>query len=328
MKVKWGVLSTAKIAEEKVIPAMQQSELCEIVAVASRSEEKAVETAKKLRIAKAYGSYEALLNDPEIEAIYNPLPNHLHVPLSLAALEAGKHVLCEKPIALNAAEARKLSQAARLRPDLVIMEAFMYRFHPQWQKAHQLVLEGAVGRLCTIQTFFSYYNDDPQNVHNQVYIGGGGLLDIGCYAVSLSRWLFDAEPLRVLGRCVFHPTFGVDIQTLGLLEFTEGSASFTVGTLMQPYQRVLIFGTAGSIEIEIPFNAPPDRKTRLWLRRGVEVEEITFPVCNQYTLQGDAFSRAVLQKKPAPTPLADAEANMRVIDALFESHRTMGWVEV
>ncbi|MDZ7316497.1 MAG: Gfo/Idh/MocA family oxidoreductase [candidate division KSB1 bacterium] len=327
-KVKWGILSTAKIAVEKVIPAMQQSKWCEIVAISSREEPKARETAEKLGIRKAYGSYEALLADPEIEAVYNPLPNHLHVPWTIRALEAGKHVLCEKPIGLNAADAETLLQTAQRFPHLKVMEAFMYRFHPQWRKAKELVEEKAIGELRTIQTLFSYHNDDPANVRNQADIGGGGLLDIGCYAVSLSRWLFNEEPNRVFGVRQIHPQFKVDALTSGILQFSAGTATFTVGTLLQPYQRVQIFGTKGRIEIEIPFNAPPDRPTRIWLQCGGEMQEIVFPICNQYTLQGDAFSRAVLEDQPVPTPLKDAVANMRALDALVEADETGKWVEV
>ncbi|MDZ7371329.1 MAG: Gfo/Idh/MocA family oxidoreductase [candidate division KSB1 bacterium] len=327
-KVKWGILSTAKIAVDKVIPAMQQSKWCEIVAIASREEQKAQLAAEKLGIDKAYGSYETLLADPDIDAVYNPLPNHLHVPWTIRALEAGKHVLCEKPIGLNATEAKTLLQTAQRFPHLKVMEAFMYRFHPQWRKARELVEGGAIGQLRTIHTLFSYYNDDPANVRNQSDIGGGGLLDIGCYAVSLSRLLFDEEPHRVFGLRQIHPQFRVDTLTSGILQFSAGTATFTVGTLLQPYQRIHVFGTKGRIEIEIPFNAPPDRPTRLWLQRGGEMQEIVFPICNQYTLQGDAFSRAVLEDRPVPTPLEDTVANMRALDALIEADKTGKWVEI
>ena len=327
-RVKWGVMGVAKIAMEKVIPAMQSGKQCTIIAVASRDAQKAQAAAAKLKIPKFYGSYEALLADPEIEAVYNPLPNHLHVPWSVQALQAGKHVLCEKPLALNAAEAENLLAASRQCSHLKIMEAFMYRFHPQWREAKRLLTAGKIGELRTIHTFFSYYNDDPANVRNQPKIGGGGLLDIGCYAISLSRWLFETEPQRVCGQRTLHPQYGVDVAAHGILHFANGTASFTVGTLMQPYQRVLIFGTHGSIEIEIPFNAPPDRPTRLRLRTGSQVQEITFPICNQYTLQGDAFSRAILENLPVPTPLEDAVANMRVIDAVLRSPQANKWIEI
>ena len=207
-KLKWGVLSTALIGTEKVIPGMQRGELCDIIAISSRDLAKARSAADELGIPRAYGSYQELLDDPEVEAVYNPLPNHLHVPWSIKALQAGKHVLCEKPVAPTAAEGQELVDAARDHPDLKVMEAFMYRFHPQWVYARQQVQTGGIGELRAIQTFFSYYNDDPHNIRNIADIGGGGLLDIGCYAISLSRFIFGAEPTRVSGLAEFHPGFG------------------------------------------------------------------------------------------------------------------------
>ncbi|MFZ5808514.1 MAG: Gfo/Idh/MocA family protein [Chloroflexota bacterium] len=315
-KVIWGVLSTARIGTQKVIPAMQRSPYCEIRAIASRSLETAQQAARAVGIPRAYGSYEQLLEDDEIQAVYNPLPNHLHVPWTLKALEAGKHVLCEKPIALDAAEAQQLVDAARRFPYLVVMEAFMYRFHPQWLKAKQLVEEGEIGDLRAIDTVFSYYNDNPSDVRNQAEIGGGGLLDIGCYPISLSRWLFQAEPQGVRAWMEIDPRFGIDRLTSAILEFPRGVATFTVSTQLFPYQRVQIFGTSGRIEIEIPFNPPNDRPCRVWLKNAQRSEEIHIPTCDHFRLQGEAFSKAVLEKKPAPTPLEDALANMRVIDAV------------
>jgi predicted dehydrogenase len=323
--VRWGVLSTAQIGTEKVIPAMQHGTYCEVTAIASRSAEAARATAQRLGIPKVYGSYEELLADPEIDAVYIPLPNHLHVPWSITALEAGKHVLCEKPIALTAAEAQRLADAAKQHPHLKVMEAFMYRYHPQWQRARQLVRSQAIGTLRTIQTFFSYYLDDPDNIRNRADMGGGALYDIGCYAVSLARFLFGAEPQRVCSAIEYDPRFQTDRLTSGMLDFGNGTATFTCGTQLAPYQRVNIVGDQGRIEIEIPFNAPNDQPCRMWLRRASETEEITLDVCDQYTLQGDAFARAVLEGSPAPTPIEDAVANMQVLDALRESAKTGAW---
>ncbi len=324
-KVAWGVLSTAKIGVEKVIPAMQKAAYCDIVAIASRDAEKAQAAAKKLSIPKAYGSYEALLADPQIEAIYNPLPNHLHVEWSIQALEAGKHVLCEKPIGLNVAEADELVKAARRHPNLKVMEAFMYRHHPQWQKAKQLVTEGGIGELRTIQSFFSYDNRDPHNIRNQADIGGGGLMDIGCYCISLARFLFEAEPQRVVGSIEYDPQFETDRLASGVLDFGRGTSTFTCATQLAPYQRVNIFGTRGRVEIEIPFNAPPDRPCTIWHQTDKGIEEITFETCDQYTIQGDLFSEAILNNTAVPTPLADAVANMQTLEALLASATTGGW---
>jgi predicted dehydrogenase len=325
-KVRWGVLSTADIATEKVLPAMQQGEYCEIAAIASRTPEKAQAAAKRLGIPQAYGSYEELLADPTIDAIYNPLPNHLHVPWSIKALQAGKHVLCEKPIALTAAEGQELVDAARQHPHLKVMEAFMYRFHPQWQRARQLVSEGRIGTLRTIQSFFSYYLDDPHNIRNLAAVGGGGMLDIGCYTVSLSRFIFGAEPSRVFGLVEYDPQFKTDRLASAILDFGHGTSTFTCSTQLSPYQRVNIFGTEGRIEIEIPFNAPPDQPCKIWYEHDDKIEEIQFPICNQYTLQGDLFSQAVLNNTGAPTPIEDAVANMTVIEAVFRSARSGTWI--
>ncbi len=270
--VRWGVLSTANIATTKVIPAMQQGVYCEFTAIASRNLEQAQAAAAQLGIPKAYGSYEELLADPDIDAIYNPLPNHLHVPWSIKALQAGKHVLCEKPIALTAAEAQQLADVAKQYPHLKVMEAFM-----------------------SIHTFFSYYLDDPLNVRNRADSGGGGMLDIGCYTVSVARFIFGSEPRRVFGIVEFDPQFKVDRLTSSILDFGSGTSTFTCGTQLASYQRVNIAGTEGRIEIEIPFNAPIDRPCKIWYQHEDEVEEILLDICNQYTIQGDLFSQAVLR---------------------------------
>ena len=326
--IRWGILSTARIGTEKVIPAMQQGTYGEVTAIASRRLDAAQAAAARLGIPKAYGSYEALLADPDVDAVYNPMPNHLHVPWSIKALEAGKHVLCEKPIGLTAADGQRLVDAARRHPHLKVMEAFMYRHHPQWQRARQVVRDGGIGTLRTIHSFFSYYNDDPGNIRNQADLGGGGLMDIGCYNISLSRFLFDAEPRRVCGLVEYDSTFHTDRLASGLLDFDAGTATFTCSTQLTPYQRVHVFGDQGRVEIEIPFNAPPDRPCRLWHQHDGQVDEVVFGVVNQYTLQGDLFAQAVLHDTPVPTPLDDAVANMRVIEAVVESAKEGTWVEV
>ena len=327
-KIRWGVLSTARIGTETVIPAMQLGEYSKVTAIASRQLEKAQAQASKLGIKKAYGSYEELLTDPDIDAVYIPLPNHLHVPWAIKVLNAGKHVLCEKPIGLSAVEAQKLLDAARKFPRLKIMEAFMYRHHPQWKWAKQKVSEGNIGEVRTIQTFFSYYNADPENIRNKADIGGGGLMDIGCYCISLSRFIFGAEPWRVCGIMEEDPNMKVDRLTSGILKFNKGTSTFTCSTQLVPYQRVNIFGTKGRIEIDIPFNVPSDRPCKIWYGDGNRIEEIVLDVCNQYTIQGDLFSRAVLEDREVPVPLEDAVANMQVIEALISSARSRSWVNL
>lgn len=324
-KIRWGVLSTAKIGTEKVIPAMQLGEYCKFTAIASRQLEKAQAAARRLSIEKAYGSYEELLADCDVDAVYLPLPNHLHVPWAIKALKAGKHVLCEKPLGLNAAEAQELLEASRKFPRLKVMEAFMYRYHPQWQWVKKRVSEGKIGELRTIQSFFSYYNSDTNNIRNKADTGGGGLMDIGCYCISLSRFIFGAEPRRVCGIREEDPEMKVDRLTSGILDFASGTSTFTCATQLVPYQRVNIFGTKGRIEIEIPFNAPPDRPCKIWHGDDARIEEVILEIYNQYTIQGDLFSRAVLEDREVPTPLEDAVANMQVIDALVRSDRSGSW---
>lgn len=328
-KVSWGVLGAAKIGIEKVIPAMQRGEVSRIDAIASRDPTKARQAADRLGIAKAYGSYEELLADPAIEAVYNPLPNELHVPWTIRALEAGKHVLCEKPIALDAAEADALVKA-REKSGKLVAEAFMVRFHPQWRRARAIAASGAIGEVRAIQTFFSYRLTDAANIRNKPP-GGGGLYDIGCYAILTARYIFAAEPLRVVAALDVDPAFGTDRLASAIVEFPGGRhLTFACATQLSGHQRVTIVGETGRVEVAIPFNAPIDRPTRITIDSGADlvgggarVEE--FPVCDQYTLQGDAFSRAVLGEASLEFPIEDAIANMRVIDAAFRSARDGAW---
>ena len=324
-RVRWGVLGAAKIAVEKVIPAMQRGEWAQIAAVASRDLGRARRVADALGIARAYGSYEELLADPDVEAVYNPLPNHLHLPWSVAAAEAGKHVLCEKPVAMNAQEARALLRA-RDRAGVKIQEAFMVRTHPQWLGAREVIGSGRIGELRAAACAFSYYNRDAGNIRNRAEMGGGALMDIGCYPINLSRFVFDAEPRRVLGHVERDPDWGVDRLTSAVLDFGGAAATFTCSTQLAPYQRVQFFGTRGRIEVEVPFNAPNDRPTRIFIVDGDgRVETREFPACDQYTIQGDLFSRAVRENSAQPVPLEDAVANMATIDAVFRSAESGRW---
>jgi len=328
--LRWGILSTAGIAAKHVVPALQAAPGHEVIAVGSRDLGRATEWASDHDIATAYGSYDELLADPNVEAIYNPLPNHLHVDWSIAALEAGKHVLCEKPLGLDTADARRLLDAAALHPERVVMEAFMYRFHPQWIAARELVRDGRIGELRTIQTFFSYFNDDPTNVRNNPTIGGGALLDIGCYPISQARFLFGGEPDRVLGLIELDPSFGTDRITSAILDFGSGrSATFTVATQLHGHQRTQIVGTTGRIEVDIPVNSPKDRATAVTVVIDDEgTESLSFGPVDQYGLQADAFGAAIRSAQPAPTPLDDAIANMIVVDAVFASAASDGWCPI
>jgi predicted dehydrogenase len=325
MKVRWGVLGVAKIAVNQVIPAMQQGERCEVMAIASRQLERAETAAGALRISRAYGSYEELIADPDIEAIYNPLPNHLHVPWSIKALEAGKHVLCEKPIGLSVAEARQLLKA-RDQSGKKVAEAFMVRTHPQWLATRDLIRAGRIGELRSIAGFFSYFNRDPKNIRNIPDYGGGGLMDIGCYPITTARFVFGQEPVRAVALIERDPETKVDRLTSALLDFPAGQAIFTCSTQLFPYQRMQFLGTKGRIEVEIPFNAPVDRPSRIFIEdgpNGIETKE--FSVCNQYTIQGDLFSQAIREDGKIAVPIEDAINNMAVIEALFRSAETGKW---
>lgn len=329
MKIRWGVLGVARIATEKVIPAMQRGEWTEVTAIASRNLEKARAAAARLGLAKAYGSYEELLADPEIDAIYNPLPNDLHVPWTRKAAERGKHVLCEKPIALNAAEAQELLDVRR-RTGVKLQEAFMVRTNPQWLKVRDLIAAGRIGEPRSMIGVFSYFNRDASNIRNSTTSGGGALLDIGCYLVNTSRFVFGREPRRVMSLIERDPDMLVDRLTSVMLDFGTGHSVGTCSTQMVYYQRMQIFGTEGRIELPIPFNAPPDRPCRIMVDTGADLfgsgtTTIEIDTCNQYTIQGDLFAKAILNGEEAPYPLEDTLKNMACIDALFKSAESGQW---
>ena len=330
--IRWGVLSTAKIAREKVIPGIRASRTGSLVAIASRDAAKAQETADQLGIQVAHGSYEALLADPSIDAIYNPLPNHLHVPLTLHAARAGKHVLCEKPMALNAEEARQLLTLPKSGP--LVAEGFMVRWHPQWLKAREIVRSGELGELRAIQSFFSYFNADPANIRNRADIGGGALLDIGCYPMVAGRFFFEAEPVRVMSMIDRDPAFGTDRLSSGILDFGGGRRlDFTVATQLAPYQRLQLVGTKKRLEITIPYNAPQGGSVSLLLDDGVQfadagAQRIEVEPADQYAELIDAFGRAILGEAPFPYGPEDAIQNMVILDALFASDKAGAWVKV
>jgi predicted dehydrogenase len=322
--VRWGVLSTAKIGIDKVIPATAAAGRCEVVAIASRDLGRARAAASELGIPRAFGSYEDLLADPDVDAVYNPLPNHLHAEWTIAAARAGKHVLCEKPLATTSADAERMIQACEAE-GVLLMEAFMYRLHPTWEAVTSLVASGRIGELKTVQSWFSYFNDDPGDIRNLVETGGGALYDIGCYCVNLSRMLFGAEPERVGGSVLRDPVMGIDVLTSGILDFGDVVATFTCSTRAEPDQRVHIYGTEGRISLEIPFNIPPDRPTRVSLTAGgdppvrPETEVFTFDPANEYTIQAERFAAAILDGGQVPIPPSDAVGNLRVIEELFRS---------
>ncbi|EGF91516.1 oxidoreductase family, NAD-binding Rossmann fold family protein [Asticcacaulis biprosthecium C19] len=329
-RIVWGVLSTAKIGMNKVIPALLKSDQIRVKGIGSRNLVNAQQAVAALGLEQAYGAYEELLADPEIEVIYNPLPNHLHVPMTLAAARAGKHVLCEKPMALNAAEIDALCDVK----DVYIQEAFMVRHSLQWIEARRLIRDGAIGRPQMIQSYFSYDNLDPGNIRNKVEWGGGGLLDIGCYPVVAGRFFFDAEPVRVMALIKRHETFGTDVIASALLDFGHGrQLSFTVSTQAGRSQSINVFGTKARLSLPIPFNQPPDRAQHIVIDNGATLDggtavTHTLPPADQYQLMGEAFCRAVRGEAPLPYGLDDARANMRILDALFRSETSGQWEEV
>jgi predicted dehydrogenase len=327
--VRWGILGAANIALHKVIPALQASTHTHVVAIASRDLQKASAAASAFGIPRAYGSYEELIADPDVEAIYNPLPNHLHVPWSIKAAEAGKHVLCEKPLSLSAAEGRQLL-AVRDRMGVQIAEAFMVRTHPQWAAVRELIAEGRIGELRLVVGHFSYFRRDPADIRSRPDWGGGALMDIGCYPITLSRWLFGEEPTKVIAMLERDPDMHIDRLASGLLQFPSGQGSFTCAGQLVSHQRMQMFGTEGRIAVEIPFNAPADRECRIFVDdgskfAGASAETITLPAVDQYRLQGERFSEAVRGIGTVPVTLEDAIGNMAVLDALFRSATTGRW---
>lgn len=330
-KIRWGILSTAAIGINHVIPGLLKSPHAEIVAIASRNGARARAVADRFAIPRAYGSYEQLLDDPQIDAVYNPLPNHLHVDFTLAAASKGKHVLCEKPIGITADDARRLRSAPE---GILIGEAFMVLHHPQWKRAREIVRSGELGEVKAMRALFAYHNVEPDNVRNKAEIGGGGLLDIGCYAVVAGRYFFEATPVRALALIDRDPGFGTDRLASVLLDFGEGrQLNFTSATQLIPAQSLEILGPSGRLEIAIPFNAPADRHTAIVIDKGESLggelarREIV-PACDQYTEQANAFARAITAKQPLEHDVADAIINMAVLDAIFASERSNSWAPV
>jgi predicted dehydrogenase len=319
IKINWGILSTAWIATESVIPAMLKSNYCEIIGIASRTKKKAEVTAKRFNIPNHYASYQSLLDDENIDAVYIPLPNHLHVEWAIKALRAGKHVLVEKPIAMSSAEAQKLMEVAKEHPKLKITEAFMYRHHPQWIKAKKMIKKGEIGELKAIQSSFSFFDDNVNSIVNKKELGGGSLMDIGCYPISISRYLFDAEPKSVSAIIEYDSKSKVDILSSGILDFEKGVCTFFSAIQLMENQYVKVFGTEGYIEFDMPFNPPTNKPVKIWLVKEGLKKEIEFEVCDQYTLQADTFSLAILEGRKVKTGLDDAINNMIIIEKLMES---------
>ena len=327
-KVRWGVISTSNFARTTTIPAIQRAEYCDLTAVASRNISHAKQFAEQLGIPKAYGTYEELLADSEIDAVYIPLPNHKHLEWTKKSLEAGKHVLCEKPISLNAVEAEELKSFAEKYPNLKVMEAFMYRLHPQYKKVKQWLAEKAIGDIKSVFAHFSFYNDDLSNIRNIAEVGGGGLLDIGCYCISGIRFIMEREPKRVISEIKYETESKVDSLVSGLLDFGDATANFICSIRAEYSQRMIINGTKGNIEIEFPFTPKLNDSANVRLNLDNKVEDFSTEKCNQYTIEFNIFSKAILNNTQVPTPLGDAVANMKVIDAVKVSAERGTWVQL
>jgi len=329
-KVVWGILSTANIGIKRVIPAILSGERGVIAAIASRDAQRAHDVAARFGIPRSYGSYRALLDDPQIEAVYNPLPNHLHVEWTVKALEAGKHVLCEKPIALNAVEAQSIV-AARDRSGKHVIEAFMVRCHPQWQRVRSLVRDGRIGKVRALMSSFTFPVASPDNVRNRLEYGGGALYDVGCYPIVTARYLLGSEPERVIALLDRDPTLAVDRVTSGLVAFPGGEQLLLTSALqLALYQRVVVLGTQGRIEIPVPFTPPKEHACRIVIDSGASLDGSSatveeFAQVDQYQLQCDLAAAAFRDDLTQEFPIEDAIANMRVIDALYRSAISGRW---
>jgi predicted dehydrogenase len=328
-KINWGILGTATIALEKVIPALKQTMFSRVEAIASRNIQKSRKITKLFNIPLAYGSYEDLLSDQSITAVYIPLPNSLHVEWVIKSLQAGKHVLCEKPISHTLSDAEYLYKLSIEFPNLKLMEAFMYRFHPQWHQVHHWIQTEKIGDLEAIISHFSFFDDDPGSIVNKKDLGGGSLLDIGCYCISLSRYLFHSEPKSVFAHMEFDPRFNIERQTTAIMKFNSKYISrFTSATQQSEFQKVILLGSSGYIEMDTPFIVSAGLSSEVYIVNGKEINTVKFKPCNQYKEQFDSFSKSIINNEPVPLQLSESVANMRIIEALQKSAKTGNWVEI
>ena len=335
--VRWGVLSTSMIATKRVIPAMQQSSLLKVAAIASRNLDSAQEHATRLGVPRAYGSYEELLADPAIEVVYIPLPNPMHVEWSIKAMEAGKHVLCEKPVAMNAQEAERLIPV-RDRTGKLIEEGFPFVNHPQWHFIRKTIADDVIGKVRGVTAMMAYNNMDPANLRNRPDMGGGALYDAGCYVIQAVRLTFAAEPVRVMALFDIDPNFGTDRMISATLEFKEGHATFICSTQAGPttggsHQQFGVLGGKGWLRADFPFSHSTPSYCRISIGDtaslgGLPAREEAFNAVNQYQLQAERFSRLVRGQKVEAFPIENAVANMKVIDALFRSGKSKNWETV
>ncbi|SES17960.1 Predicted dehydrogenase [Gracilibacillus ureilyticus] len=330
MTVKWGIISTANIAQRAVIPGIKESETGEVYAIASRNVDNAKETAEKLAIPVAYGSYEELLADPDIEAVYIPLPNHLHKEWSIKAMEAGKHVLCEKPIALNAKEAEEMIDASK-KAGVILAEAFMYRYHPRYRMIEEKIQSGAIGEIRGIHGVFTFNSAGAkENVRFKKEWGGGSLYDVGVYPISAARMILKQEPEAATVHALFSEQHGdVDMMASGLLEFENGVAlTFDCGMWADFRNRLEILGTEGKIEVPSAFVVNQNEQDHFYVHTSEGTEEVEVPYVNQYALQADVIGQSIRSGEELPFPSDDAIQNMKVLDACLASAEQRKRVEI
>jgi predicted dehydrogenase len=332
-RLKMGVLGCSRHYALRIATPLKSSLLVEPYAVASRDGAKAKKYAQTWDFPVSYGSYEELLSDPKVDFVYIPLPNHLHLEYIKKTADAGKPILCEKPLCLNAKDAAEAAGYCE-KKKIPLMEAFMYRFHPQWVRAAEIVKCGELGTVMSTAGVFSYDNKDGKNIRNILEAGGGAILDIGCYTVSTARLLMQAEPQRVVAAIKRDPVFKTDAFVSALLDFGDGRVStFTVSTQFFPWQRVRATGTGGTLAVEVPFNMYGDFPGRTHVNTNVGARVIETEIADQYLLEFDAFAQAVIEYKQTgslevPTPISDALANMAVLDAIFASASSGNWETV
>tara|TARA_B100000683_G_scaffold269123_1_gene305472 strand:- start:662 stop:1669 length:1008 start_codon:yes stop_codon:yes gene_type:complete len=330
--INWGILSTAKIGWEHVIPAIKKSKNSQVIALASRNLSSARVLTKKFKIPKSYGSYKELYEDKDVDVIYNPLPNHLHIKSSIEACKNKKNLLLEKPLSLKSKDIDPLIEIAS-QNKVIVKEAFMVRHHPQWQWVKKYIKSGKLGSISSISTVFSYNNKNPKNIRNIKKFGGGAIYDIGCYPTVISRFLLDKEPKRVVGLAKNDKKFKTDILSSVVLDFGEIYSSFIVSTQSTFSQQVIILGTKKTLIVENPFNAVATKPTTVVIYNGKSIyrkENTTkvFPATDQYEHQVTKFSNELLYKTKADYDLIDAKKNMKVLDAIFMSIKKSKWIKI
>ena len=326
-KLKIGVLGVSNHLIKRIILPLQETNNCFIYGIASRNSEKAISASRQYNIPKYYESYDDLLSDKDIDIVYIPLPNHLHAEWIKKSADAGKHVLCEKPLCMNAKESEDAISYVD-KKGIKLMEAFMYKFHPLWIHVKNIIDTKQIGDITYIHTSFSYNNPSKTNIRNIKEYGGGAMMDIGCYAVSVPRFLLGREPEKTVSLINRHPDFGTDILSSAIMDFGTSRSTFTVGTLSDAHQRVEITGTAGKITIPIPFNTFVDVRSTITITNSIGERTVEFAPADQYGIMFDVFAKTVINDHPVPVNAMDALLNQKVVDAIFRSGESDAWEKI